>query len=559
MTADRGAGTGIERVGVVGAGTMGAGIAQLAAGAGLAVTLYDVTDELLERGLGRIRAGYERAVGRGRLALDERDAALARLATTTRLDDLAAAGVVIEAAPEDLALKRQLFAQLDRICAPDAILASNTSSLSITAIAGATARPERVAGMHFFNPAPVLPLVEVISGRATSDATADAVVALAERLGKTPVRARDTPGFIVNRVARPFTGEALRIVGERLAAPSEVDRIARAAGFRMGPFELMDLVGIDVNFAVHQAVYEATFQEPRYRPHPLQARMVEAGALGQKTGRGFYRYEGGRPVPEESPDPFAAFAPPGRPANVLVAGQGPAADDLALALQAAGQHVTTYSSEASTALERAGIPQARRLREVLLTTTIAIEATLGPRELKRAYWYELDETLPPRIPVLALALGQGATELGSWSARPERVAGLGFAGPFADAPLIEVARGLRTADDALGGAVAFLRGLGKEVAVVGDPPGQILPRILSALINEAAFALEEGIAAPADIDTALRLGLNYPRGPLEWADLLGLDRVVTVLDGLHAYYGEDRYRVAPLLRRHLLAGRPLRG
>ncbi len=548
----------VERIGVIGGGTMGAGIAQLAAQSGLAVTLYDVSDELLERGVGRIRAAFERAVGRGRMTPEDREAALGRVTGTTRLDDLAAAQVVVEAAPEDLGLKRQLFAQLDRICAPDAILASNTSSLSITAIGAETARPERVVGMHFFNPAPVLPLVEVISGGATSTETAGRIVALAEWLGKTPVRALDTPGFIVNRIARPFSGEALRIAGERIAPIPEIDRIVRSAGFRMGPFELMDLVGIDVNFAVHKAVYDATFQEPRYRPHRIQAQMVEAGTLGQKTGRGFYRYEGGRPVPEPAPDPFAEVAPAERPANVLIAGQGPVAEELALALQAAGQAVTTYSSEASPALEGAGIPQARRLREVLLTTTIAIEATLGPVDLKRGYWYELDESLPPRVPILALALGQGATELASWSGHPERVAGFGFAGPFADAPTVEIARGLRTGDDALRGAVAFLRGLGKEVAVVGDPPGQVLGRILACLINEAAFALDEGIAAPADIDTALRLGLNYPRGPLEWADLIGLDRVVTTLEGLHAYYGEDRYRVAPLLRRALLAGRSLR-
>ena len=556
-----GTSTSVTRLGVVGAGTMGAGIAQLAAGAGLDVILYDVADELLERGLGRIRAAHEREVGRGRLGAEAAAAALARIVPTTRLDDLAPAEVVIEAAPEDPALKRQIFAQLDRICAPDALLASNTSSLSITGIAAATARPERVAGLHFFNPAPVLPLVEVISGAATSAATADALVALAERLGKTPVRALDTPGFIVNRVARPFTGEALRIVGEGLAAPPEVDRIVRAAGFRMGPFELMDLVGIDVNFAVHKAVYEATFGEPRFRPHRIQARMVEAGTLGRKTGRGFYRYEGERPVPEPIAAPFADVAPgpegTRRAANVLVAGQGPVADELALALSASGQEVVTYSSESSPALADAGIPRARRLRDVLLTTTIAIEATLGPRETKRAYWFELDETLPPHVPILALALGQGATELGSYSARPERVAGLAFAGPFAETPLVEILRGLRTGDEAVRGAIGFLRGLGKEVAVVGDAPGGVLPRILGALVNEAGFALDERIAAPDDIDTATRLGLNYPRGPFAWADWLGLDRVVTTLDGLHAYYGEERYRVAPPLRRALFAGRAL--
>jgi 3-hydroxybutyryl-CoA dehydrogenase len=411
--------------------------------------------------------------------------------------------------------------------------------------------------MHFFNPVPVQSLVEVISGAATSPAVADAVVALARRFGKEPVRALDTPGFIVNRVARPSTGEALRIAGEGLATPAEIDRIVRSAGFRMGPFELMDLVGNDVNFAVHQAIYEQTFREPRYRPQLLQARMVAAGRLGQKTGQGFYRYEDGQLVPGDESLPFSDVAPRDRPANILVAGQGPVADDLALALQAAGQTVSTYSTEESAPLVNAGIPRARRLRDVLLTTNIAIEATLGPRELKRAYWYELDESLPPQVPILALALGHGTTELGSWSDRPERVVGFGYVGTFADAPIVELARGLRTADSAIQRAVAILRGLGKEIAVVGDPPGQVLTRLLSCLVNEAAFALDEGIAAAGDIDTAVRLGLNYPRGPLAWGDLLGLDRVVATLEGLQAYYGEDRYRVAPYLRRMLLAGRSL--
>jgi 3-hydroxybutyryl-CoA dehydrogenase len=544
----------ITRVGVIGAGTMGAGIAQVAAGAGCDVVLYDVAPEIVERGLGRIRAGYERMVSRGKLTTDERDAALGRIAAATALDALGTAEIVIEAAPEDPALKRQLFADLSRICPPDTILASNTSSLSITALAAAVDNPGRVVGMHFFNPAPVLPLVEVISGAATDPAIADRVAALAERWGKTPVRAGDTPGFIVNRIARSFSGEALRIAAEGTATPAEIDRIVRAAGFRMGPFELMDLVGIDVNLAVHRAIYEQTFDEPRYRPHPSQARLVAAGRLGRKTGQGFYRYEGGERVADETPVPFADVAPLGRRASVLVAGQGPVADEIALALQAQGQTVSTYSTEESTALVNAGVPRARRLRDVLMTTTVAIEATLGPRELKRAYWFELDEMLPPQIPLLSVGLGHGATELGSWSDRPERVVGLGIAGPFATTPIVELARGERTGDAALTRAVAFLRALDKEVAVVGDPPGQVLSRILSTLINEAAFALEEGIASADDIDTALRLGLNYPAGPIEWSERIGLDRAVTTLDGLYSYYGDERYRVAPRLRRSLLAG-----
>ena len=549
----------ISRLGVVGAGTMGAGIAQVAAQAGYAVVLCDVSEEALARGHKRIEAGFAHAVAREQLTSEARDAALGRIRTTTSLDDLRDAQFVIEAAPEELALKRQLFAALAGICAPDTILASNTSSLLITGLASDVAHPERVIGMHFFNPVPVRPLVEVIGGARTSPEVADATVALAERLGKTAVRALDTPGFIVNRVARPFTGEALRMASEGIATPAQIDRIVRVAGFSIGPFEMMDLVGNDVNFAVHRAIYEQTFGEPRYRPQRLQAQLIAAGRLGQKTGQGFYRYEDGRKVADETPEPYAEIGPLGRAATVLIAGHGPQVDDLAIALKAAGQEVITYSTEESPAQENAGIPRARRLRDVLMATTIAIEAVLGPRDLKRAYWYELDDTLPPQIPILALALGQGATEIGSWGNRPERVVGLGYAGPFATAPIAELGRGLRTGETALRRSVAFLRRLGKEVAVVGDPPGQVLTRLLSCLINEAAFALDEGIAAPADIDTALKLGLNFPAGPIEWSSRLGLEAIVTTLDGLHRYYGEERYRVAPRLRRAYHAGRKVLG
>ncbi len=278
---------------VVGAGTMGAGIAQVAVAHGLTVTLYDAFPEAVERGAGRVRAGLERSVERGRLTARERDAALERLSTTATLDDLAPAPFVIEAAPEDLALKRAIFARLDELCAPDAILATNTSSLSVTKVAAAIGRPARVAGMHFFNPVPVMALVEVVAGHLTSEATVERVTTLAERLGKRPVRAKDTPGFIVNRVARHFYGEPLRILAEG-ADVATIDRIMRTGGnFKIGPFELMDLIGIDVNFAVTKSVYDAFFGEPRYRPHPIQERMVDAGTLGRKTGRGFYSYGDG--------------------------------------------------------------------------------------------------------------------------------------------------------------------------------------------------------------------------------------------------------------------------
>jgi len=546
--------TGELRVGVVGAGTMGAGIAQVAAASGCAVSLYDVSVASAERGRARIAESLERQVARGRLTAEERDAALGRLTVVTDLAALADATLVIEAATEQLTLKRELFAALEGVCAPTAILASNTSSLSIGEIARDLAHPERVVGLHFFNPAPAQELVEVIGGARTAPETITRAANFARQLGKTPVRALDTPGFIVNRVARPFGGEALRLVAEGVATPAEIDRIVRAAGFPMGPCELADLVGLDVSLAVTQALYEQTFGESRFRPHPWQARMVAAGTLGRKTGQGFYRYEGGERVADARPSPFSEVVALTRRANVLIAGQGDAVDDLALALHARGLGVSTYSTEESAPLVNAGIPRASRLRDVLMTTTVAIEATLGPRELKRAYWFELDEALPPQIPILSLALGHGATELGSWSSRPQRVLGLGLAGPFDTVPIIELARGFHTTDAVLIRAVAFARSLGKEVAVVGDPPGQVLTRILACLINEAAFALEEGIASIEAIDTALRLGMRHPLGPGEWSARLGLERVITTLDGLHAYYGEERYRVAPRLRRASQAG-----
>lgn len=278
----------METIGVIGAGTMGGGIAQIAAQSGHAVILRDVKQEYVDGAVERMRKILERRVAKGRIEQADVDAALERITPVVELDALSTAQLVIEAIPEDINLKHDLFKQLDTICPPETILASNTSSLSITTISGATQRPDRFVGLHFFNPPPVMALVEVIRGDGTSETTMATVVELMQRWGKTPVIARDTPGFIVNRVARPFYLEALRLLGEDVTDAATLDRIMRGAGFRMGPFELMDLIGIDVNFAVTQSVYHAFFEEPRFRPHPIQRRMVESGQLGRKTGRGFY-------------------------------------------------------------------------------------------------------------------------------------------------------------------------------------------------------------------------------------------------------------------------------
>ena len=280
----------MDTIGIIGAGTMGNGIAYVAASHGHAVVMYDVQLPLAQRGLDKIHAILQRHVDKQRIDQAELQATLDRVRLTTDLADMADATLVVEAVPEDLALKRDIFRALDHLCPPEALLCSNTSSLSITALGGDTKRPDRVAGLHFFNPAPMMALVEVVCGYRTSDETISQLVGLARRWGKTPVIARDTPGFIVNRVARPFYGEALRLLDHQIADVATIDRIVRAAGFKMGPFELLDLIGLDVNLAVTQTISDAYFQEPRFRPHPLQQRMVDAGLLGRKSGHGFYEY-----------------------------------------------------------------------------------------------------------------------------------------------------------------------------------------------------------------------------------------------------------------------------
>jgi 3-hydroxybutyryl-CoA dehydrogenase len=277
-----------ELFGVCGAGTMGSGIAYAAALAGYDVRLYDIAAEPLERGAAQIAKNIQGSIDRGKLTEEGAADVRARLVTTGSLEDFAGAAIVVEAAIERLDLKQELFAKLEAIVPTDAILASNTSSLPITAIGAGLEHPGRMVGMHFFNPAHVMRLVEVIQGFRTSEAVMDRTAAIARRMGKVPVRARDTPGFIVNRVARNFYGEAFRIVGEGAATHEQVDRCMKAIGFKMGPFELMDLIGIDVNFAVTESVYAQYFYEARFRPHLIQRKMVESGLLGKKSGGGFY-------------------------------------------------------------------------------------------------------------------------------------------------------------------------------------------------------------------------------------------------------------------------------
>ena len=383
----------ISTVGILGAGTMGAGIAQVAAEAGIEVLVHDPVDGATERARDRIGGFLARKAEKGQLDPNEAADALTRIRPVASLESLAGADLVVEAIPEEIELKRDAFRRLDAVAGAEAILATNTSSLSVARIAAATNDPGRVVGMHFFNPVPLMSLVEVVAGPMTRTEVVDSVALFARRLAKTPVVAADTPGFIVNRVARPYYLEAFRIVGDAAASVEAVDDAMRGIGFKMGPFELIDAIGADVNFAVSVSVFEQFFGDPRYRPHPLQRTLVEAGRLGRKTSGGCYDY------------------------------------------------------------------------------------------------------------------GADGARGGAWSGLLRAV----HAQPRLDSAQIEA-------------------------------------RILATLVNEAASAVADGVAMPEAIDTAMRLGTNWPEGPLAWGERIGLPSVIHTLDALHASVPGGRYRATPLLR-----------
>lgn len=487
-----------KTVGVVGAGAMGRGIAQLAAEAGCDVRLCDQDPAAVRTAQEQLATQWGRGVAKGRMTAEAAQACASRIHPCD-LDGLAGCELVIEAIVEQLEAKQQLFAQLEARLAPQAVLASNTSSLSITALAAGLQRPQRLVGLHFFNPVPLMQVVEVIPGLRTDAGLCDTLAVWVRALGHHPVRAQDTPGFIVNHAGRAFSTEALRILSEGVADVATIDRILRdQAGFKLGPFELMDLTGLDVSHAVMGSIYHQYLQEPRLRPSPLTANRVAAGLLGRKTGAGFYAYAEGQPeVPAEPPVPEVGEMPP-----VWVSTRAARRAELYQLLKDLGARIETGQSPSSQAL--------------------TLVAPLGFDVSTVAVVERLD---PARTLGIDLLVPDSATRRRVLATNPA------------------------TRPDMRDAAHALFARDGKAVSVIRDSGGFVTQRVLACIVNLASDICQQGLCSPQDLEVAVTRGLGYPQGPLALGNRLGPDSILEVLFNLQTVYGDPRYRPSPWLRR----------
>ena len=486
---------------VFGAGTMGRGIAQVCAQAGVTTLLFDSRDGAVKEAIAAVDKGLEGLVSKQRMTPATKKDVLDRLKPINFLDEAKGAGIVIEAIVEDLAAKRALFRELENRVSTDCVLATNTSSLSVTEVAAGCERPERVGGLHFFNPPPLMRLVEVIGGLRGDPALIAALVGFVKRINKHPVVAADTPGFIVNHAGRAYGPEALRIVSQGIAGPREVDLLMKeAAGFRMGPFELLDLVGGDVAHAVMVSIFEQYFDDPLYQPSANMAVRVAGGLLGRKSGQGFYRYD----KPEGSGAPTVAVSPQTMPKSAWIADEG------------GGPELANWLNDAG------------------------VKTALGGKP-------------PSNGPCFVTPLGEDASNACvRLNLDPTRTIAVDMFGAFQGRRT--VMKTPLTGTETIGVAVAALSGEKTPVTVINDSPGFVVQRMLSIIVNIGTRIAELRIAAPADIDTAVELGLNYPKGPLAFGDALGGARVLTVLDGMHAITHDPKYRATTWLRRRAKLG-----
>ena len=494
-----------DRILVVGAGAMGSGIAEVAAHAGHNVYLYDTQSSVLERAVKSIQKNQEFLVDKGKISADNARDVLSRILPLQSLEGTVDVKLAIEAIIESLEVKQAIFQELEEVLGSDAILASNTSSISITAIASQLKRPEKLVGMHFFNPATRMKLVEVIAGLASSEEVLNIVYDTAKNWGKTPVRAKSTPGFIVNRVARPYYAEGLRILNENALDVATIDAYMRdGCHFPMGPFELMDLIGHDVNFAVTNSVFDAYYKDKRFSPSIIQQELVLGGRLGKKVNLGFYDYREGALKPL---------------INELVKQDGNI------------KVVTNVSNKIINGL-------IQRLADS------RVEVVAGDVP---------SEQIKVGNAILALTNGDTATKRSDQS-KIKNLIHLDCAFDFASSKRILLAKADQCSQESFEGVVGTLQKAGYQVSQIDDIAGMLACRTICMLANEAADSVLQGVASIEDVDTAMRYGTNYPKGPLRWADDLGLKYVADVLNNLSAHYGEERYRISPLIQRKAITG-----
>jgi len=478
---------------------MGQGIAQMAAQAGSQVLLFDAVAERAAQAQQAIAAQWQKSLDKQRISPDQHRAYLASLKPVDSLQALSGCDLVVEAIVENAQVKQALFAQLCEVLSGDAVLASNTSSLSITALAAGLKRPDRFAGLHFFNPVPLMKVVEVVPGLATAPAVCKKLKAYVLTMGHQVVLAQDTPGFIVNHAGRGYGTEALRIVSEGVADFATIDRILRdQVGFKLGPFELMDLTALDVSHPVMESIYHQYFEEPRYRPSVITAQRLAGGWLGRKTGQGFYSYEQGKAqISPEPITPSSTLKPP-----VWVSARAARRAELLQLLKNLGATIETAAAPSNQAL--------------------CWVAPLGFDVTTCAIVERLD---PARTLGIDMLMPDDATQRRVLATNPA------------------------TRTDIRDAAHALMASDGKAVSVIQDSGGFVTQRVVATIVNIASDMCQQGICSPADLDTAVTLGLGYPLGPLALGDRLGADNLLEVLFNLQTVYGDPRYRPSPWLRR----------
>ena len=496
----------IKTVLVIGAGTMGIGISQIAAQSGQSVLLYDANAEAPVKAKQQLAATFDKLVGKGKITAESATEAMTLVTPISTLEEAADADLVIEAIVENLDIKRSVFQQLEGVVRDDCILATNTSSISVTAIANGLKYPQRLVGMHFFNPVPLMKLVEVISGLLTDKAVAQSIFDLSLSWNKVPVYAKPTPGFIVNRIARPYYAETLALLQEQASTPAVLDACMRSVGFRMGPCELMDLIGHDANFLVSNSVYKANFYDKRFVPSLVQQELVDGGLFGRKTGQGFYQYGEGaeKPVLSEYVK-LEASEVESLLSDVTLLGSGRVADLLAGRLQAAGVMFAKAADSYDVGLQLNGL-------NLLLSD--------GRTASQRG-----DHVAVFDMPVVD---------------KKELDLAFAVSGNFGDA-----------SNDAEN-AANCLRILGFNPHQLSDVPGLIVARTIAMLINEAADAVNQGVCTQEGANSAMKMGVNYPQGPFEWLATWNAKSVNTLLDNLDTWYRGERYRVSPWLRQRAL-------